>query len=69
MAKEVSKKKVYNIEFIEYTDGSATMNRVNDGFTAVELLGHLEMIQMQIVKQMQGTMKKPTKITRKVVKN
>ncbi len=67
--KEISKKKVYTIEIIEYVDGSATMNRINDGFTAVELMGQLEIIQFEILEQMKGLIKTPTKVNRKVIKN
>jgi len=67
--KEVLKKKVYTIEIIEYVDGSATMNRINDGFTAVELMGQLEIIQFEILEQMKGLIKPPSKVNRKVIKN
>jgi ArsR family metal-binding transcriptional regulator len=67
--KEVLNKKVYTIEIIEYVDGSATMNRINDGFKAVELMGQLEVVQFEILEQMKGLIKPPTKVNRKVIKN
>jgi hypothetical protein len=67
--KEVLKRKIYTLEVIEYADGSSTMNRTNDGFTGVELMGRLEIIQFEILEQLKGLIKPPTKVNRKVVKN
>jgi hypothetical protein len=66
--KEILKKKVYTVEVIEYTDGSVDMNRTNDGFHAMDLLAHLEFIKSEVVDQIKGVIK-PTKITRKVIKD
>jgi len=69
MEKDVLKRKIYTLEVIEYVDGTATMNRTNDGFTAVELMGQLEIIQFDILDQMAGRIKPPTRVNRKVVKD
>ena len=36
--KEVSKK-IYTFEIIDYDDGSSAMNRYNDGFSVIEIMG------------------------------
>jgi hypothetical protein len=64
---EVINKKVYTFEIIEYADGSSTMNRINDGFTPMELMGNIEFIKSEIIDQIKGFIK-PTRVTRKVVK-
>jgi hypothetical protein len=69
MAKKVLKRKIYTLEVIEYADGSSTMNRTNDGFHGVELMGQLEIIQFEILQQMKGLIKPPTKVNRKVIKD
>ncbi len=60
------KKKVYTIS-VEEGDGRATMNRVNDGFTAIELLGLMQFIKEEILLQMQDKIK-PDIVTRTVIK-
>ena len=46
-------KQVYTI-IIEDVDGNKKMTRRNDGFSAIELLGLLELAQQDILIQMKG---------------
>lgn len=55
----------YIIEMIE-TDAGYSMNRTCEGFTALELMGVLEFVQLEIIEQMKGKIK-PTEITRTVI--
>jgi len=64
--KQVISKKVYTIEVIEYSDETSTMNRVNDGFNPMELLGQLEFIQIDIMDKLKE-LKSPTRVKRKVI--
>lgn len=64
--KQVINKKVYTIELIEYSDNTTTMNRVNDGFNPMELLGQLEFIQIDIMDKLKE-LKSPTRVKRKVI--
>ena len=64
--KQVISKKVYTIEVIEYSDETCTMNRVNDGFNLMELLGQLEFIQIDIIDKLKE-LKPPTRVKRKVI--
>jgi hypothetical protein len=58
-------KKTYKIEVIEDENGFK-LNREVEGFNPLELLGLLEMTQMDILKQMAGDVK-PDKISRVVI--
>jgi hypothetical protein len=55
--------KLYSIKYIKYNDGTSKMERENLGFSAIELLGYLECIQLDIIDQMKGIIK-PTKTKR-----
>jgi hypothetical protein len=59
--------KKYSIEIIE-SDKGYSMNRTVEGFTALELMGVLEFIQLEIIEQMKGAIK-PTEINRTVIIN
>lgn len=48
--------KTYNIEFVE-KNGRLDITRKNHGFEPFELLGILEFIQMEVIKQMEGSIK------------
>ena len=61
------KKKTYIITF-EKINGKSVMNRTNDGFTAVELLGVIELTRVEIIDQMRG-MIKPDIIKRTVIED
>jgi hypothetical protein len=52
---------------IEEKDGMQHMKRVNDGFTALELLGLTTRIQLEIIYQIKGMMPPPDKVTRQQV--
>ena len=58
------KVKKWSIEVIE-TDEGYEMNRKGEGFTALELMGVLEYVQIEIMEQMRGNIK-PTIIKRTV---
>ena len=47
-------KQVYTIIIEEDVDGKKKMTRRNDGFSAIELLGLLELAQQDILIQMKG---------------
>lgn len=64
--KEVRKCK-YTVEVIDYDDHTQRMSRVNDGFTATELLGILEFTQAEVIEMIKGRIK-PDIIERKVIK-
>lgn len=59
------KRKVYTIVVQEHETGFG-ISRTNDGFTAIELLGVLEMARSEILDQMRGIIK-PSVIKRKVI--
>ena len=54
------------IEIIDYSDGSSVMNRTNDGFCALELLGLLSKTQKDVIEQMEGLIK-PTLVNRTLI--
>ena len=60
-----AKVKKYSIEMTETNQGYS-MNRTCEGFTALELMGLLEFVQMEIIEQMKGLIK-PTIIKRNVI--
>ena len=49
-------------------DGKSHMRRVNDGFSALELMGLAAMLQFEIMEQMNGTIT-PDAVERVVVKD
>ena len=53
MEKKIISHKKYTIEVISYEDGTTTMNRTNDGFSIVELLGITTMVQQHMLKVME----------------
>ena len=59
--------KKYTIEEYE-EDGQSIMSRCNDGFSGIELLGLCELIQIEILKQLQGEIK-PDIINRTVIES
>lgn len=67
MAKVIETKK-WTIEIKSYDDGSFTLKRTNEGFTALELLGLIFKAQMEILDQISGKIK-PTVTERIVVKD
>jgi len=64
--KTIVVKKTYTIEEIQYSDDTFTLDRTNDGFTAIELLGLCEMAQLEILDQIRGGIK-PDTIKRSIV--
>lgn len=59
-------KKTYTVSIIEHPDNKVEMNRVNDGFNALELLGIVSLTQHEIIEQMKGNIK-PDVINRTVI--
>jgi hypothetical protein len=64
--KTVTFRQIYTIQYTEYSDGSRTLNRTNDGFNALELMGALETAQRDIRQQMLGLIK-PDVVKRTVI--
>lgn len=60
--------KKYTIEFKINDDGSTELSRTNDGFSPFELLGLLEMAQIEILGCLKDTIK-PDIIKRQVIKD
>ena len=60
----IKSKKVYTITAIEYTNGMGELQRNNDGFNSLELLGILTLSQHEVNDQITGKMKKPDVIKR-----
>ena len=58
--------KTYTVTATMYDNGTNHLHRVSDGFNGYELLGILELTQLDIVKQIAGEIK-PKKVTRKVI--
>jgi hypothetical protein len=66
--RELTQTRTYTIEEYTFNDGSVSMKRVNDGFTAFELLGLLGFVKDEILSQVKGYMT-PDTVVRKVIKN
>ena len=49
--KFLRKKKKYTIEIVEYMDGSSTLNRRNSGFNLYELLGLVDHLKEDLLRQ------------------
>lgn len=63
--KTIERSSTYLIEVTKYTDGSISMNRTNEGFNVLELLGILEFCIKDITYRF-GNDFLPDIITRKV---
>jgi len=46
--KTIKNQKIHTFKVTTYSDGSVSMQRENDGFTALELLGYTAHIQLDI---------------------
>jgi hypothetical protein len=46
--KTIKSEKTHTFKVTTYSDGSVSMQRENDGFTALELLGYMTHIQLDI---------------------
>ncbi len=57
--KKIRFKKSWTIEVIEYEDGSIDMNRNNEGFSVMELLGITSMVQNHLSQLMDSMRTKP----------
>lgn len=65
--KTVESKKTFTFEIVHYTDGSSTMNRENNGFSVVEILGITELVQQELMDVYRKGVQKmlPSEINRK----
>ena len=61
------KTKTYTIKVVENDNGKLTLHRINDGFTAYELLGLMEEIQLDIIGMTRQTTKPFDEIKRQLV--
>ena len=59
--KKVIKTKTWEFKWEEYSDGSSTLTRTNDGFNLFELAGLAEIAQQELLQQFKGKLK-PTRI-------
>ena len=59
--------KTYTIKLITYNDGMTELQRRNDGFGVMELLGMLSVANDDIIGGLKDSVK-PTRVERKVVK-
>jgi hypothetical protein len=66
--KTVVKTQVWTITQKQYSDGSTSLERKNDGFYAIELFGLCEFIKAELIDTMRGVIK-PTMIKREVVQD
>lgn len=67
MQKKISSKRTYKIEVIHYADGTGKWNRSNTGFSVMELMGILSLVQSDLQKLYTEAVKPklPTNISRK----
>ena len=61
------KTKTYTIKVVENDNGKLTLHRINDGFSAYELLGLMEEIQLDIIGMTRQTIKPFDEIKRQLV--
>jgi hypothetical protein len=65
--KTIKNEKTHTFKVITYSDGSVAMLRENDGFTALELLGYMTHIQLDIQGRF-AEFAKPDVVEKKVIK-
>lgn len=66
--KKILAKKTYTLGVTIFDDNTTELSRLNDGFTALELLGLLEKIQLEIMQQMSAEIK-PDVIKRTIIED
>lgn len=64
--KKVLVTKTYTVTVQHFDDGTQNMNRRNDGFNAIELIGLADFIALEVREQIMGRLK-PDTIKREVV--
>lgn len=64
---KIIRKKIYTVEQITYEDGKVFMNRRNDGFSPIELLGMFDFISREVVDMINGVPIKLDHVKREVV--
>lgn len=65
----VVKTQTYLIEYNYMSDGTLQVSRTNKGFPAIELLGVVTRVQLEINQQISGTMTQPDIVKRTVVED
>ena len=55
--KTVTKRKIYTVEVLEFSDGSSKMNRTNNGFNINELMGLSSLISYEMLDTYRGIIK------------
>lgn len=66
--KKVESKKTWTVTWTVYEDGSSSLDRTNNGFTWLELLGVLNISNDDVIQQIKGNVK-PDVITRQIIKD
>lgn len=61
--KQISKQS-YSIEIIHYDDGSSVMNRCNDGFSIIEIIGLTALVSSDMQSLIKENFKTPDEINR-----
>ena len=64
--KTIKSEKIHTFKVITYSDGSVSMQRENDGFTALELLGYTAHIQLDIQERL-AKLAEPDSVERTVI--
>lgn len=54
--REIQSIQRYTFEIIHYSDGHSVMNRLNEGFSVVEMLGITEMIKQNLMEVLKGAL-------------
>lgn len=65
--KTIKNEKIHTFKVTTYSDGSVSMQRENDGFTALELLGYTAHIQLDIQERL-AKLAEPDSVERVVIK-
>ena len=61
--KEVSKK-IYTFEIVHYDDNSVVMNRFNDGFSVLEIMGITSLVNADMRELIKENLTVPKKVNR-----
>lgn len=67
--RKIKSKSTYTISLVQYEDGFSSLDRTNDGFDALQLLGLIHLAQSEIINQITGKMPQPDVVNCRVVNN
>jgi len=67
--KTVVARKAHTFEIINYSDGTATWKRRNDGFSVTELVGIATIIQQDMLELLRGALKQSLPVADRKAKN